>query len=73
MASSRKRRLPTSPGTTPGPGVPGAARPKIRDGDRRRRTVDLARLALERKEAEHAWNLDQPGPQDLPETDTRRG
>ena len=29
-----------------------------KDGDRRRRTVDLARLEQERKQASHDWNLD---------------
>jgi hypothetical protein len=57
------RRRPPNPNATPR---------KIRDGDRRRRTrIDLARAAIERKQRAADWTIDQPGAQDLPETDPR--
>jgi hypothetical protein len=65
MASEKKRRkLSSIERRLKRPAVP-----KPKNGDRRHRGVDLARLEQERKEASRAWNLDigwthQPHPQD---------
>jgi hypothetical protein len=54
MASEKKRRKMSSIDRRLKRPVP--ARPK--DGDRRHRGVDLARLEQQRKEAAREWNLD---------------
>ena len=54
MASGKKRRKTASIDRRLK--RPASARP--RDGDRRHRGADLARLAQQLKEAEREWNLD---------------
>jgi hypothetical protein len=54
MASEKKRRKLSSIDRR----LRRPASPLPKDGDRRRRGPDLARLAIEHKEAAREWNLD---------------
>ncbi len=54
MASEKKRRKLSSIERR----LKGPATPRPKDGDRRHRGADIARLEQERKQASQAWNLD---------------
>jgi hypothetical protein len=54
MASEKKRRKLSSIDRR----LKGPVPAKRKDGDRRHRGADIARLEQERKEAARAWNLD---------------
>jgi hypothetical protein len=65
MASDKKRRKQAPVGGKPQKPT-GGQKPRSKDGDRRRRGPDLARLATELKEASRQWNLDVGWTDDAP-------
>ncbi len=71
MSSFRRRRLPVA--SSANPPATGSSVPRLRDGDRRRRGADNAKLAQKLKATLREWNLDAPGPQHLPDTTATPG